>query len=299
MHIDLWVTLAALIVGVVVGLTGMGGGALMTPVLVLVFGIQPLAAVSSDLVASVIMKPVGSLVHLRKRTVHTELLLWLMLGSVPAAFAGVFVIKLFGHGAALQQNVKIALGGALLLASAAAALNAWLRARRPVPPMHGPLSRRPLATFLIGALGGLLVGMTSVGSGSVVVVLLMFLYPTLSGAELVGTDLVQAVPMVGAAAAGHVLFGDFRLGLTLSLLLGAIPGVYVGAHLSARSSDRVIRPALVLVLLATGLKLLNLGNIQVALILGTVVVVGGLGLLAAGVLGGGAVAIRPMEDSAA
>src|SRR5258708_34636363 len=115
----------------------MGGGALMPPVLVLVFGIQPLAAVSSDLVASMIMKPVGSLVHLRKRKVHTELLLWLMLGSVPPAVAGVFVIRLFGHGAALQQNGKIALGGALLLATPSAGTTACLRAGRPLLRVDG------------------------------------------------------------------------------------------------------------------------------------------------------------------
>jgi uncharacterized membrane protein YfcA len=273
-HIEIGVAIAALVVGFVVGLTGMGGGALMTPILVLFFHIQPLAAVSSDLVASVVMKPVGSAVHLRRHTVHTEILPWLMAGSVPSAFAGVLVIRLLAHGPQLQNEVKLALGAALLVASVAMTVSAWLRSqRRDLHGAGGKLPRRRVVTLLIGAFGGLLVGMTSVGSGSVVIVLLTFVFPQLAGSELVGTDLVQAVPMVGAAALSHILFGDFRLGLTLSLLVGAIPGVYLGALLSARSPDYVVRPALVLVLLATSLKLLNVANAQVALIVGAVALV--------------------------
>ncbi len=267
-HVDLLVVLGALVVGFVVGLTGMGGGALMTPMLVLLFHVQPLAAVSSDLVASVVMKPIGSAVHLRRRTVHTEILPWLMLGSVPSAFAGVLLVKALLHGSQLQASVKLALGGALLLASAAMALNAWLRTRRQRRSgISGRLPSRPLVTLLIGAFGGLLVGITSVGSGSVVIVLLMFLYPQLTGSELVGTDLVQAVPMVGAAALGHVFFGDFQLALTVSLLLGALPGVYLGARLSAVSPDFILRPALVVILLGTSLKLLNWDNAHLAVAL--------------------------------
>jgi len=300
MHVDGWVALAALVVGVVVGLTGMGGGALMTPILVLFFGVQPLAAVSSDLVASMVMKPVGSFVHLRRRTVHTELLGWLMLGSMPAAFAGVLFIKLFGRGPSLQTNVKVALGAALLLASMATTANAWVRRRRREAPRAGERLRvRRLTTLAVGGLGGLLVGMTSVGSGSVVVVLLMFLYPALSASELVGTDLVQAVPMVGAAAAGHLLFGDFKLGLTLSLLLGGIPGVYVGARMSARMPDSVIRPALAIVLLATALKLLNVSNSEVAIVLGAALVVIGGGVALARLFPGKPAAAAAAEEAAA
>jgi uncharacterized membrane protein YfcA len=268
LHIDLLVVLGALVVGFVVGLTGMGGGALMTPMLVLLFHVQPLAAVSSDLVASLVMKPVGSAVHLRRHTVHKEILPWLMLGSVPSAFAGVLVVKFLLHGSQLQADIKLALGGALLLAAGAMALNAWLRTRRQRRSgLAGRLPSRPLVTVLIGMFGGFLVGITSVGSGSVVIVLLMFLYPQLTGSELVGTDLVQAVPMVGAAALGHVFFGDFQLALTVSLLIGALPGVYLGARLSAISPDFILRPALVVILLATSLKLLNWDNPHLAMAL--------------------------------
>jgi uncharacterized protein len=119
---------------------------------------------------------------------------------------------------------------------------------------------------LSGVVGGLVVGMTSVGSGSLMIVLLLLLYPMLRSSELVGTDLVQAVPLVASAAVGHLLFGDFRLDLTLSLLVGSIPGVYLGARLSSRANDVVIRPALALVLVASGLKLLGVDNLQLGLL---------------------------------
>jgi uncharacterized protein len=260
-----WIAIAGLIVGFVVGMTGMGGGALMTPILVLVFGVQPLAAVSSDLVASFVMKPVGSLVHIRKRTVNWDLVRWLMVGSIPAAFSGVLVLRALGRGLALQQDVQLALGGALCLAAGAIIIRDLLERRR-AGEVEGPLRVRRLPTIAIGALGGLIVGITSVGSGSLIIALLLVLYPTLQGRRLVGTDLVQAVPLVGAAALAHVLFGDFRMALTLSLLVGSIPGVYLGARLSSSVPDTVIKPVLFVVLLASALKLLGAGNLTVGVI---------------------------------
>jgi uncharacterized protein len=231
-HIDPAVAVAGLIVGFTVGLTGMGGGALMTPILVLLFKVQPLAAVSSDLVASVIMKPVGGGVHLRRGTVNFALVRWLMVGSVPAAFAGVLVLRALGDGAIVQARVEQALGVALVVAASSIAAKALLQfraARRAAsdPRAEGAGDRRevrvrPLPTVLVGVAGGLVVGMTSVGSGSLMIVLLMLLYPMLRSSELVGTDLVQAVPLVGSAALGHVLFGDFKLDLTASLLVGCL-----------------------------------------------------------------------------
>jgi uncharacterized membrane protein YfcA len=281
LQIDLYVAAAGLLVGLTVGLTGMGGGALMTPLLVLVFKVQPLAAVSSDLVAAVIMKPVGGGVHLRRGTVNFALVRWLMVGSVPAAFAGVLVLRQLGDGAVVQARIKQVLGVALLLAASSIAAKALLqtrRARRAALGLTGgesvaarPFQLRPLPTVLIGVLGGLVVGMTSVGSGSLMIVMLLLLYPMLRSSELVGTDLVQAIPLVASAAAGHLLFGDFKLGLTASLLVGSIPGVYLGARLSSRANDAVIRPALVLVLVASGLKLLGVNNLQMALFVITLV----------------------------
>jgi uncharacterized protein len=264
--VDPLIALAGLLVGLVVGLTGMGGGALMTPILVIIFRVHPLAAIGSDLVASLFMKPVGGAVHWRKGNVEKSIAKWLLVGSVPAAFAGVFLVRLLGSGQLLQTRVQGALGGALLLASVGIIVKSYLDARRQralgANPVATPVSTRRGATVAVGAVVGLIVGMTSVGSGSLMIVLLMLLYPMLSSRRLVGTDLVQAVPLVGAAALGHVLVGDFRLSLTASILVGSIPGVYIGSRFSASAPDIAVRPILVFVLLASALKLVNLSNVQ-------------------------------------
>ncbi len=280
MHFDGYMALAGLIVGFTVGLTGMGGGALMTPILVLLFKIQPLAAVSSDLVAAVVMKPVGGGVHLRHGTVNRQLVKWLMIGSAPSAFLGVLVLRLIGGGSdSIQNRLKYALGITLIAAAGTMAIKAYMQFRRirreaadvrrtgrlaPPPPFE----LRKGITVAIGAVGGLVVGMTSVGSGSLIIVALMILYPALSTRELVGTDLVQAIPLVTAAALGHILFGDFVFSITGSILVGSIPGVYLGARVSSRARDTLIRPALVFVLLASGLKLVNLSTTMLGVALG-------------------------------
>jgi uncharacterized membrane protein YfcA len=276
-HLDLWMSVAGLIVGFVVGLTGMGGGALMTPILVIFFHTTPLAAVSSDLVASLVMKPIGGTVHLRRGTVNKPLVGWLSLGSIPAAFCGVLVLRAVGgNNSGVQHTVKLLLGITLLVAATGIALRAVLskraRARGTTPP---PVIVKPIPTLLIGLVGGLIVGMTSVGSGSLIIVALLFLYPGLTTAEIVGTDLVQAIPLVGSAALGHVMFGDFRMDLTSSVLLGAIPGVYVGARFSAQAAQGVVRRALVAVLVVSALKLLDVGNDG---LLGGLAVLGAIGL---------------------
>lgn len=277
MSIDYLLAASAFGIGIVVGLTGMGGGALMTPVLVLFFNIPPLAAVSSDLVASAVMKPVGSIVHLRRGTVHLGLVQWLCIGSIPGAFSGVLIARALGSGEQVQEVIRTALGVALLLAAAGLTVRAYMRlverARRrdgrapPLPQGRPSVTLRPIPTLVVGLLGGVVVGMTSVGSGSLIIIALMTLYPTLKASELVGTDLVQAVPLVGAAALGHLLFGDFKMDLTTSLLLGCIPGVWVGAHLSARAPGGLVRRALAFVLLASALKLLHVSNVHTGIIL--------------------------------
>lgn len=275
MHLDPLVAFAGFIVGLIVGTTGMGGGALMTPILVLLFKVQPLAAVSSDLVASMVMKPFGGAIHLRRGTVRKELVGWLSVGSLPGAFAGVFVIRLFGNGIALQQRLKVTLGVVLLVAAVTIVARSYLlQRRRPDAgqsvvrlPRALPVKTRRVATVMVGVIGGLIVGMTSVGSGSLIIVALMLVYPLLGSAELVGTDLVQAVPLVTAAAVGHVFFGDFQLGITASILVGSIPGVLLGAAFSSRAPDWIVRTALVLVLLASGLKLASASNAALGLVL--------------------------------
>src|SRR6476620_10048793 len=277
MIIDPLLAVAAFGIGIIVGLTGMGGGALMTPVLVLFFNVLPLTAVSSDLVASAVIKPVGSLVHLRRGTVHLGLVKWLCIGSVPAAFGGVLVARALAGGEQMQSVIRTALAVALLVSAAGLMVRAYLRlvehARvrdgraAPLPQGRPRLDVRPVPLVIIGILGGIVVGMTSVGSGSLIIIALMALYPRLTANELVGTDLVQAVPLVASAALGHILFGDFHLDLTTSLLIGCIPGVWVGAHLSARAPGGLVRRALAFVLLASALKLLNFSNQQTGIIL--------------------------------
>jgi uncharacterized membrane protein YfcA len=284
--VDLGLAVAGLFVGVVVGLTGMGGGALMTPVLVLFFGVQPLAAVSSDLVASAVMKPLGGFVHLRRGTVNLELVKWLMVGSVPAAFAGVLVLRWLGDGESVQQVVKVSLGIALFVAAASLIAKSYVqlveRGRRRASGTvrsseqsgRPDVIARPLATVLVGVLGGLIVGMTSVGSGSLIIVALLALYPSLQASQLVGTDLVQAVPLVASAAVAHMFFGDFQLDVTASLLIGCLPGVYIGAQLSSRAPGGIIRRALSLVLLASALKLVGASTPVTVAVLATVMLIG-------------------------
>jgi uncharacterized membrane protein YfcA len=286
-HLDGYVALAGMLVGFTVGLSGLGGGALMTPILVLLFKVQPLAAVSSDLVAAVVMKPIGGAVHLRRGTVNKRLVGWLMAGSIPSAFTGVLILRRLGDGEAVQNHIKTALGVALILAVGTMVARAFLNVRRRAVKGvgivdekagvadHAPeVAVRPLPTLLIGILGGLIVGMTSVGSGSLIIVMLLVLYPQLKASELVGTDLIQAVPLVASAALGHILFGDFKHDLTTSQLNGSVPGVYIGARVSAVAPGRVIRRELAFVLTASALKLLNMGNVEVAVILTTVAVGG-------------------------
>ena len=257
------------LVGVSVGLTGMGGGALMTPILVLFFGVDPTTAVGSDLLVAVAYKPVGAAVHQRAGTVRWELVRWIVPAAVPAGFAGAFVLHLLGSGPLLEHRVKLAVGAALLLAVFGMIVRVFLNRRR--SQQAGALASderlvvRPVPTLLIGLIGGFVVGMTSVGSGSLIIVMLMLLYPRLRANDLVGTDLVQAVPLVGAAALGHLLAGDVRLALTMSLLLGAIPGTYVGAKLSTNVPGSVLKWILAVILLGSGLQLWGVSTLLVCM----------------------------------
>ena len=278
---DWFLVLGGLGVGFVVGLTGMGGGALMTPMLVIFFGIDPVTAVSSDLVVSLVMKPFGAGVHAKEGTVNYELVKWLCIGSIPSAFAGVLLLNALG-GDNVSKTVKLYLGIALLMAATSMVIRHEINRRRgttvAVAGAQHALVVRPVPTLCIGIVGGLIVGMTSVGSGSLIIVLLLLLYPSLAAGQLVGTDLVQAVPLVGAAALGHFFFGDVKFGLAGALMLGAIPGVLIGARISSRAPDHIIRPILIVVLVASGAKLLEAPNELILGFLGLAVVFA-LGLL--------------------
>ncbi len=253
---------AGLIIGLVIGLTGMGGGALLTPVMVLVFGVSPAAAVSSDVVVSLLIKPFGAAVHRKAGTIHWGIVRWLTTGSVPGALAGTALAHSFlaGHDA----NLRIAIGVTLLVAGGLMVRRLLQRGdahrghQDESTNQQRPIIVRPLPTTLVGFLGGIFVGATSVGSGSLIMALLLGLYPMLRASHLVGTDLAQAVPLVAAAAVAHLLIGDVNTALVFPLVVGAIPGVLVGGVLSSRVAEGWVRPAIATVLIGSGLKLVNI-----------------------------------------
>ncbi|WP_221176471.1 sulfite exporter TauE/SafE family protein [Nocardioides marmorisolisilvae] len=263
--IDLWTTdalrilLVAFGVGIVVGLTGMGGGALMTPALIFL-GINPATAVANDLVAASVNKTVGAAVHWRNGSPNLRLAGLLMAGSVPFAFAGGFIVKAVGDEEARTDFLTTAIGWALLLAAGSYALRIYLQLRLVANGNEVPAEEphiRAVPTVLVGAFGGLLVGITSVGSGSLIMVALLLLYPTMTALRLVGTDLVQAVPLVLAAAVGHVVNEGVEWVVLIPLVLGGSPGTFLGAKMTNWVSQSVIRRGIVIVLTLTGLKMLG------------------------------------------
>jgi len=277
-HIDPYIVLGSAIVGLLVGMTGAGGGALMTPMLILLFGVTPSTAISSDLVAAVLMRPIGALVHLRAGTVNLRLVKWMVLGSVPSAFLGAYVLRLMGHSKSAQQNIEVALGSALLVGAGAMVLR-FLLDRRKGHKRTGAVADvipRPLPTVAIGIVGGVIVGMTSVGSGSLMIILMLFVYPMIGAKQLVGTDLTQAVPLTIAAALGALAFGHVEIGVTGSLILGSVPAVLVGSLLSSSVPDRYIRPVIAFVIFASGLKYVGVGATALGWVLCAVLLAGGV-----------------------
>jgi uncharacterized protein len=261
-NVDPYIVLGSALVGFLVGLTGAGGGALMTPMLILLFSVKPSTAISSDLVAAVFMRPFGAVVHMSKKTVNFRLVGWMVVGSVPMAFLGAYLLHLMGHAETSQANIEKALGAALLIGAAAMVVRYILdrqngHERKAV--VHD-LTVRPVLTVVIGMIGGLIVGMTSVGSGSLMIVMLLFLYPMLGANQLVGTDLTQAVPLTAAAALGALAFGHIEFSVTTSIIIGSIPAVIIGSLISSRAPDRYIRPAITFVIFASGLKYVGLGT---------------------------------------
>lgn len=254
-------------VGIVVGLTGMGGGALMTPALILL-GIPPTSAVANDLVAASVNKSVGAVVHWRSGTPNTRLAAYLIIGSVPMAFAGAFIIGSVGGQDAQNTFVKLAIGATLLITSATYVIRVYIEFRRkisedhtyPDPPIH------PLRTIIIGAIGGLLVGLTSVGSGSLIMVALLLLYPMLSPVRLVGTDLVQAIPLVASAAISHVIVSGVDWAVLIPLVIGGTPGTFLGAKLASIVPASVVRRGIAIVLTLTGLTMLGVPPVTVGII---------------------------------
>ncbi len=252
---------AGFLVAIVVGITGMGGGALMTPALLFLGVGGASTVVTADLTASAVYKSGGALVHWREGSPNLKLAGWLILGSVPMAFLGPHLVRWLAPDSQVDTVLQMAIGFALLLATATFALRLYLQLRR---TRRGDLLAdvretvvRPVPTLMIGALGGLLVGITSVGSGSVIMIALVTLYPTLSAVKLVGTDLVQAVPLVLAAAISNIFAYGLDLNVTIPLILGSVPGSILGARIAPRVPSSLIRRGLVVVLTMSGLALLD------------------------------------------
>jgi uncharacterized membrane protein YfcA len=244
----------------------------MTPMLILLFGVKAPAAISSDLVAAVLMRPVGAAVHMRKGTVSYRLVGWLALGSVPMAFLGTYLLHLLGRSSAAPTRVEQALGAALLTGAAAMVIRYVLdrRAGQDRSAAIRELVVRPLPTVVIGMIGGLIVGLTSVGSGSLMIVLLLFVYPMISAGRLVGTDLTQAVPLTLAAATGALIFGHVDFGVTVAIIIGSVPAVLVGSMFSSHAPDRYVRPVIAFVIFASGLKYVGVGTTALGWTLGAV-----------------------------
>jgi uncharacterized protein len=289
LHIDPFIVLGSAVVGLLVGMTGAGGGALMTPMLILLFGVQPSAAISSDLVAAVLMRPFGAAVHLKRATVNMRLVGWMVLGSVPMAFLGAYLLHLMSHAKAAQHNIQMALGAALLCGATAMVLR-YVLDRRSGERRTGAVREvvpRPLRTIAIGMIGGVIVGMTSVGSGSLMIIMLLFLYPMLGANQLVGTDLTQAVPLTLAAALGALAFGHVQFGVTASLVIGSVPAVFIGSLVSSSAPDHFVRPVITFVIAASGLKYVGVGTTTLGWLLCAMLLVAAIIWLAYGHPGAG------------
>jgi uncharacterized membrane protein YfcA len=267
---------AAVLVGIVVGMTGMGGGALMTPALIFL-GIDPTAAVANDLTAASVNKTVGATVHWRAGSPNLRLACLLMIGSVPAAFAGPFIVKSVGAGEDQQAFVKAAIGWALLVTALTYTLRIYMQLRASAAGRtrrYGDPVILPVRTVAIGAVGGLLVGITSVGSGSVIMLTLLLVYPTLSAIRLVGTDLVQAVPLVLSAAISNMIVHGINWEILIPLIIGGSPGTFVGSRLAGKVPQSVIRRGIVIVLTLSGLALLKVDPVIVGLVGGALLILG-------------------------
>ena len=252
---------AGFLVGIVVGLTGMGGGALMTPALLFLGVGSPAVVVTADLTAAAVYKTGGAIVHKREGSPNMRLAMWLMIGSIPMALLGPHLVAWFTDDTEQLNHVLIiSIGFALLLAAATYALRLYVNLLRVRSGNHvhddNP-AIRIVPTLLVGMLGGLLVGITSVGSGSVIMIALLMLYPGLSAVRLVGTDLVQAVPLVLAAAISNIALHGIDWTILVPLLIGSVPGTILGSTLAPRVPQSFIRRGIVVVLTMSGVALLD------------------------------------------
>ena len=258
-HTEITTAIAALLVGIVVGITGMGGGALMTPALIFLGVGHVSSIVTADLTAAAIYKSGGAAVHWRDGSPNLRLAALLIFSSVPMAFLGPHIVRWINPHGNLDAFLAGCIGIASLLAATtyAVRLYAGLRRQAGGHRCRGECIIQPLPTILIGALGGLLVGVTSVGSGSLIMITLLMLYPALPAVQLVGTDLLQAVPLVLSAAISNILVNGLDWSIAVPLTLGSVPGCMIGAKIAPRMRASYIRRGIVVVLTMSGLALLE------------------------------------------
>jgi uncharacterized membrane protein YfcA len=247
-------------VGVLVGLTGMGGGSLMTPLLIIVFGVKPVTAVGTDLAYAAVTKTVGGWKHFRQRTVDMKLSTWMAIGSVPAAIGGVYVLELIerAYGADFDTILLTALSGALLFTGVAVLARALFLPKL-VDAERDKIElerRHKIAAVVIGVFVGFVLGVTSAGSGALIAVALIMVY-RLVPTRVVGTDVFHAAILLWAAAGAHLVAGNIDYGLAGTILLGSVPGVWLGSHWSVRLPVATLRTALGIVLIGAGLGLLT------------------------------------------
>jgi hypothetical protein len=252
-------TVSGFLVGLIVGVTGVGGGSLMTPLLVLFFGVSPATAVGTDLLYASITKSLGGWVHSRNGSVDWKVVGLLSLGSFPAALVTIALLKYLAlDEKTLRSLVTSVLSVALLATATALLLKDQIKklARRKDGTVYELHHRYlPGATIITGIIVGALVTVSSIGAGVLGTVALLFLYPRMSAVKVVGTDIVHAVPLTAVAGMGHIALGTVDLVLLASLLIGSLPGIYIGSHLSAKVPEKVLRPVLAIMLLIIGIKM--------------------------------------------
>jgi uncharacterized protein len=247
---------AGFVVGAVVGLTGVGGGSLMTPLLVLLFGVHPATAVGTDLLHAAISKSGGTYVHASKHRVEWRISALMALGSVPAAIVTLLVLHSLTGGFGNSGLITTTLGIALIVTAIALAMRLRIRPSLVLEQPAVRRARHPAFTVATGVVLGVLVSISSVGAGAIGVTALFFLYPELAAKRIVASDLAHAVPLTFVAGVGHWAYGSVNWVLLLSLLIGSLPGIYLGSQLSGFVPERLLRVLLIAMLTLIGVKLM-------------------------------------------
>jgi len=268
--VDLRLSAAGLLIGLLVGMTGMGGGALLTPLLIFLFGFKPTLAVGTDILHGAVFKTFGAVRHRRLGTVHARMTVWMLVGSAPMSLVGVETAEAIAsrYGDSVESLSGKVIGAALVLGGLGFFAKTFLK--RGVQPDNAPLvlaRRERLAALALGIGGGFIVGLTSVGSGTFFALVMLLVFP-LTAVKIVGTDIFHAAALLWVAGLSHLFHGNVDLVAMASLLLGSIPGVLLGSQLTVRAPERALRIALASTLLLSGLKLLDVPGADLLVVAG-------------------------------